>query len=56
MGFTNVIDYEGGIKEWYQLGYDTHGPASASYLHETVSKLHEWKNELECYCGIEIVP
>lgn len=54
MGFTNVVDYEGGIKEWYQLGYDTNGPASASYLHETISKLHEWKDELECYCCIEL--
>lgn len=33
MGFTNVTDYAGGIKEWYQLGYPTQGPASYSFLH-----------------------
>lgn len=33
MGFTNVIDYRGGIKEWYQLGYPTQGPAVSEYLH-----------------------
>ncbi len=33
MGFTNVTDYCGGIKEWFQLGYPTQGPASYSFLH-----------------------
>ncbi len=33
MGFTNVIDYKGGIKEWYQLNYPTEGPALSEYLH-----------------------
>ena len=33
MGFTNVTDYSGGIKEWYQLGYPTQGPATYSFLH-----------------------
>lgn len=33
MGFTNVIDYKGGIKEWYQLGYPTQGSAISDYLH-----------------------
>lgn len=39
MGFTNVIDYENGIKEWFQLGYPTAGPAQSSYLHARTSKL-----------------
>ena len=34
MGFTNVVDYKGGIKEWYQLNYPTQGPALSEYLHE----------------------
>lgn len=34
LGFTNVSDYHGGIKEWYQLGYPTNGPCAAAYLHE----------------------
>ncbi len=33
MGFTDVTDYRGGIKEWYQLGFPTQGPAEFSYLH-----------------------
>ena len=33
MGFTNVTDYKGGIKEWYQLNYPTEGPALSDYLH-----------------------
>lgn len=33
MGFTNVSDYKGGIKEWFQLGYPTTGPALSEYLH-----------------------
>jgi rhodanese-related sulfurtransferase len=33
MGFTNITDYKGGIKEWFQLGYPTEGPAKFSYLH-----------------------
>lgn len=33
MGFTNVYDYRGGIKEWFQLNYPTEGPAISEYLH-----------------------
>ena len=33
MGFTDVSDYKGGIKEWYQLNYATEGPAESDYLH-----------------------
>ncbi len=33
MGFTNITDYKGGIKEWFQLDYPTGGPAEFSYLH-----------------------
>ena len=33
MGFAEVIDYKGGIKEWYQLNYPTEGPALSEYLH-----------------------
>ena len=33
LGFANVIDYKGGIKEWYQLNYFTGGPALSEYLH-----------------------
>ena len=33
MGFSNITDYTGGIKEWFQLGFPTEGPAEFSYLH-----------------------
>jgi rhodanese-related sulfurtransferase len=33
-GFTNLVAYEGGIAEWYSLGYPTEGPAKMDYLHE----------------------
>lgn len=41
MGFTNVKDYSGGIKEWYQLGYPTQGPATYSFLHTKAFTLPE---------------
>lgn len=41
MGFTNVKDYSGGIKEWYQLGYPTFGPATYSFLHTKTFALPE---------------
>lgn len=34
MGFDNVVDYPGGIKEWFQLGYAIEGPCSEGYLHD----------------------
>lgn len=33
MGFTNVADFKGGIKEWFQSGFPVNGPCQASYLH-----------------------
>ncbi len=33
LGFTNVTDYSGGIKEWFQMDYPTQGPATYSFLH-----------------------
>ncbi len=30
MGFTNILDYKGGIKEWFQLNYPTGGPSEVS--------------------------
>ncbi len=41
MGFFNVVDYKGGIKEWYQLGYPTTGPTAQSYLHAKAALLPE---------------
>lgn len=35
MGFTDVSDYRGGIKEWFQLNCPTEGPAIFEYLHIT---------------------
>lgn len=32
LGFINVRTYEGGIKEWRELGYPTEGPCTMSYL------------------------
>ena len=35
MGFDKVIDYRGGIKEWFQLGHAVEGSCASSYLHDT---------------------
>jgi len=55
MGFTHVVDYEGGIKEWFQLGYPTQGPALSSYLHAS-AKLpkSELLKDIREYCGVEV--
>jgi len=34
LGFENIVEYKGGMKEWYQLGYEFSGSARQSYLHE----------------------
>lgn len=55
MGFTHVVDYEGGVKEWYTLGYPTNGPALASYLYAKYAKLpDELSGDLHCCCAIEL--
>jgi len=41
LGFTDVTDYEGGIKEWYQLGYSTVGPAVSDFLHTKSAAISE---------------
>ncbi len=41
LGFTDVIDYAGGIKEWFQLGYSTQGPATYSFLHTKAGLMPE---------------
>lgn len=38
MGFTNIYEYSGGIKEWFNLGLPTQGPCAASYLQDTAHK------------------
>lgn len=37
MGFEHVVDYRGGIKEWFQLGYTVEGSCFSSYLHDKTS-------------------
>ncbi|MCX5922296.1 MAG: rhodanese-like domain-containing protein [Candidatus Dependentiae bacterium] len=32
LGFKNVRAYEGGIREWYRLGYPCEGPCQYAYL------------------------
>lgn len=34
MGFTRVLAYEGGIREWWKLGYPCEGPCAMDYLRE----------------------
>lgn len=34
MGFEQVVDYRGGIKEWFQAGYPIEGACVSSYLHD----------------------
>lgn len=43
MGFKNLADYRGGIKEWFQLGYPTVGPAESDYLHWKSVSMDEFK-------------
>ena len=38
VGFDAVVDYSGGIKEWFQLGYPCEGPCAGWYLHEKQSR------------------
>ncbi len=39
MGFEKVRAYEGGIREWYQLGFSCEGPCSFDYLRNV-----EWES------------
>ena len=34
LGFTNLSEYSGGIKDWLKKGYDTTGTCVMKYLHE----------------------
>ncbi len=38
MGFEHVVDYHGGIKEWFGLGYPTVGPCVSEYLHDDCTR------------------
>lgn len=38
LGFTNVFAYEGGIKEWYELGLPSKGACKMDYLRESHGK------------------
>jgi rhodanese-related sulfurtransferase len=44
MGFEHVVDYPGGIKDWFQLGYPIQGPCASEYLHDQEYNrcLSEW--------------
>lgn len=37
-GFTQVYAYEGGMAEWYQLGYPVEGTCTQEYLKKVVSQ------------------
>lgn len=37
-GFTQVSAYEGGIAEWYQLGYPVEGTCTQEYLKKAVNQ------------------
>lgn len=37
-GFTHVYAYEGGMAEWYQLGYPIEGVCTQEYLKKVVSQ------------------
>ncbi len=51
MGFTNILDYKGGIKEWFQLDYPTEGPAESSFLHMKSITV----TETECFLFPELL-
>jgi len=38
MGFNDVLAYEGGMREWFQLGYPCNGPCKEAYLREPLAK------------------
>lgn len=38
LGFERVVDYRGGIKEWFVLGYPVQGLCAASYLHDEANR------------------
>ena len=40
MGFKNVVAYEGGIREWFQSGYECVGLCAYSYLKEKGDSRH----------------
>ncbi len=42
MGFSSVVDYSGGMKEWFQLGYPVEGPCVGWYLHEKQSRIFDF--------------
>lgn len=39
LDFKNVIEYPGGILEWFNLGYPVTGPCVLSYLHQKTKAL-----------------
>lgn len=41
MGFADVVAYEGGMAQWYQLKYPTQGAATQDYLQQVVQAPHE---------------
>ncbi len=34
LGFEHVFNYQGGIKEWFQKGFEITGPCKSEYLHK----------------------
>lgn len=45
MGFMSVLDYIGGIKEWFRLGFPVNGPCQASYLHKDIARNFNCNNQ-----------
>jgi len=41
MGFKDIYAYEGGMAEWYQMGFPIEGPAKKKYLMEPSLKPSE---------------
>jgi|GEM_PF-1060000 len=48
MGFTNVWAYEGGIAQWFQMGYPVSGACKKPYLQKVLEKpeMPEDKSEM----------
>ena len=42
-----VIEYPGGIVEWFQRGYPVKGPAQLDYLREENNPIHDEDNSIE---------
>lgn len=54
LGFKNVRAYEGGIREWFQLGLPVQGSCKADYLKEPNVKPSHAEAEIKTLSALEL--